>query len=37
MVEIINLYNTHEKSIKITSLTPTNYSIIKGSVYAPIK
>jgi len=37
MVEIINLYSTHEKSVEIKSLTPTNYPIKKGSVYAPVK
>jgi len=37
MVEIINLYRTHIKSIEITSLTPTSYPITKGSVYAPAK
>lgn len=37
MVEILNYYNAHDKSIEITSLTPTSYPISKGSVYAPIK
>lgn len=37
MVEILNLYHSHEKSLDITSLTPTSYPIAKGSVYAPVK
>jgi 4-hydroxy 2-oxovalerate aldolase len=32
MTEILNLYHAHGKNI--TSLTPTSYSISKGSVYA---
>lgn len=37
MVDILNLYHAHEKSLEITSLTPTSYPIAKGSVYAPVK
>jgi 4-hydroxy 2-oxovalerate aldolase len=37
MVELLNLYHAHEKSLEITSLTPTSYPIAKGSVYAPVK
>lgn len=37
MVEILNLYHAHQNSSQITSLTPTSYPIVKGSVYAPIK
>ena len=37
MVEIFNIYNNNEKSLEITSLTPTSYPISKGSIYAPIK
>ncbi|MCR3969092.1 aldolase catalytic domain-containing protein [Aeromonas veronii] len=37
MVEIFNLYYSHEKSLEITSLTPTSYPITKGSIYAPVK
>ncbi|MCG9723418.1 aldolase catalytic domain-containing protein [Shewanella sp. Isolate7] len=36
MVDILNLYNAHEKSKEIKSLTPTSYPIAKGSVYAPV-
>lgn len=35
MVAILNQYNTMQDMVKITSLTPTSYPIIKGSVYAP--
>lgn len=37
MVELLNLFRSHENSPEITSLTPTSYPIAKGSVYAPIK
>ncbi|MGI9832794.1 aldolase catalytic domain-containing protein [Vibrio vulnificus] len=37
MVNILNLYHAHEKSLEITSLTPTSYPIAKGSIYAPVK
>ncbi|WP_421285733.1 aldolase catalytic domain-containing protein [Aeromonas veronii] len=37
MVDILNLYHAHDKSIEIKSLTPTSYPIIKGSIYAPIR
>ncbi|MGF1779075.1 aldolase catalytic domain-containing protein [Vibrio nomapromontoriensis] len=37
MVEILNLYHAHEKSLEIKSLTPTSYPIAKGSIYAPVK
>lgn len=36
MVELLNLYYTHEKSMEIISLTPTTYPMVKGSVYAPV-
>ncbi|WP_102385315.1 aldolase catalytic domain-containing protein [Vibrio cyclitrophicus] len=36
MVDICNLYSTQENCKEITALTPTNYPINKGSVYAPI-
>jgi 4-hydroxy 2-oxovalerate aldolase len=35
MLSILGLYNTLAESETITSLTPTTYPIIKGSVYAP--
>lgn len=35
MVEIFNLYYAHEDSVEVVSLTPTTYSIGKGSIYAP--
>ncbi|MGY5449831.1 aldolase catalytic domain-containing protein [Agarivorans sp. MS3-6] len=37
MVDILSLYLSHEKSLKINALTPTSYPILKGSVYAPVK
>jgi len=37
MLEIINFYNTHQNSVEIKSLTPTNYPIKKSSIYAPLK
>lgn len=37
MVELLNLYHSHENSMEITSLTPTSYPIAKGSIYAPVK
>ena len=37
MVDIISLYQSHEKSLEIVSLTPTTYPLCKSSVYAPIK
>ncbi|EKO3492069.1 aldolase catalytic domain-containing protein [Vibrio fluvialis] len=36
MINILNLYNAHEKSLEIRALTPTSYPVVKGSVYAPI-
>lgn len=37
MLEIFSLYNAHERSLNIVSLTPTSYPIPKGSIYAPVK
>jgi len=37
MIELLNLYHSHENSMEITSLTPTSYPIAKGSIYAPVK
>jgi 4-hydroxy 2-oxovalerate aldolase len=37
MVDILNLYKCHQKSLEIISLTPTTHPIRKSSVYAPIK
>jgi 4-hydroxy 2-oxovalerate aldolase len=37
MVEILNNYHAHDKSLDIISLTPTSYPIMKGSIYAPVK
>lgn len=37
MVDILNLYHAHGRSLEITSLTPTSYPVTKGSVYAPVK
>ena len=35
MVDAINQYKKHSKSIELISLTPTNYPISKSSIYAP--
>ena len=35
MIKVLDLYNKHESSIEVVSLTPTTYPLIKGSVYAP--
>ncbi|HDC4325063.1 aldolase catalytic domain-containing protein [Aeromonas hydrophila] len=37
MVDILNRYHAHERSLEIKSLTPTSYPIAKGSVYAPVR
>lgn len=37
MVAIFNIYRAHERSLEITSLTPTGYPIAKGSVHALVK
>ncbi|MFH4530048.1 aldolase catalytic domain-containing protein [Vibrio diabolicus] len=37
MIDILNFYRSHEKSLEIKSLTPTTYPIFKGSVYAPVR
>jgi len=36
MVETLNLYNGIKNRVELISLTPTSYSILKGSIYAPI-
>ncbi|MBH0027517.1 aldolase catalytic domain-containing protein [Pseudoalteromonas sp. SWN29] len=35
MIEILDLYNRNESATDVISLTPTTYSLIEGSVYAP--
>lgn len=35
MIEALNLYNKHQRSVDLTSLTPTTYPMQKASVYAP--
>ena len=37
MINIFNLYNKHNMSVEIMSLTPTTYPVLRGSVYAPTK
>ncbi len=35
MIKILDLYNKNKSATEVVSLTPTTYSLVKGSVYAP--